>query len=211
MSDSPAPDPKPAPVAPAPEALSTPRLHLRRFLPADIATLSALYAKPEVMEFIVPGGRTAEQSAAACARLLAQWEANGFGAWLLHARPAVRGGPMDRPGDPANSDATPQFAGVAMLMRDPAGPVEVGYALDRPYWGRGLATEVVGALVDIAFRVADLPGLFARLDPPNVASARVLVKHGFTLAKETRPEGGRATDWYLLRRTGREASLPPGT
>ena len=96
-----------------------------------------------------------------------------------------------------------------MLMRDPAGPVEVGYALDRPYWGRGLATEVVGALVDIALRVVDLPGLFARIDPPNVASARVLVKHGFTLVKETCPKGGRNTDWYLLRRPGREASLPP--
>jgi ribosomal-protein-alanine N-acetyltransferase len=158
------------------------------------------------MEFIVPGGRTAEQSAAACARLLAQWEANDFGAWLLYAG----GEPGATPALRA-SDAAPHFAGVAMLMRDPAGPVELGYALDRPYWGRGLATEVVGALVDVAFRIVDLPGLFARLDPPNVASVRVLVKHGFTLAKETRPEGGRATDWYLLRRPDREASLPPGT
>ncbi len=194
----------------APESLSTPRLRLRRFLPADVPALTALYSKPEVMEFIVPGGRTAEQSAAACARLLAQWEQNAFGAWLLFEREGVRGGEEDSRRVREASEALPRLAGVAMLMRDPAGPVEVGYALDRPYWGRGLATEVVAALVEIALGVLDLPGLFARLDPPNVASVRVLVKHGFALAKESRPEGGRSTDWYLLRRPGREASLPPG-
>lgn len=206
MSDSSAPVPA---KTPAPELLSTARLHLRRFLPEQVPTLTALYSKPEVMEFIVPGGRTAEQSAAACARLLAQWEANAFGAWLLYLRDDARDASADGPEVRPTSATEPRFAGVAMLMRDPSGPVEVGYALDRPYWGRGLATEVVGALVEIGFRVIDLPGLFARLDPPNVASARVLKKHGFALVKETRPAGGRNTDWYLLRRPGREASLPP--
>lgn len=179
------------PKASAPEALSTARLHLRRFLPEHEAILKGLYSKPEVMEFIVPGGRTAEQSAAACARLFSQWEAHAFGAWLLFTReePSV-------------------FAGVAMLMRDASGPVEVGYALERSFWGQGLATEVVGAAVEVAFGVLDLPGLFARVDPGNAPSARVLLKHGFALEKETRPEGGRATDWYLLRRTGRETGLP---
>jgi [ribosomal protein S5]-alanine N-acetyltransferase len=175
----------------APEALSTARLSLRRFHRSEEPTLTALYSKPSVMQFIVPGGRTPEQSRAACERLFVQWETCGFGAWLLTAQDDGR------------------FAGVCMLMRDAGtGSVEAGYALDDAFWGRGLATEVVQALIGIAFDWLDLPGLFARVDPPNLASIRVLEKNGFTLAAQSRPPGGRATDWFRLVRKGREIALP---
>ena len=189
-----APMTNPTQAPAAPEELLTVRLHLTRFNPAFVPTLTALYSKPEVMQYIVPGGRTPEQSAAAVARLLAQWEAHGFGAWMLHLR-----GP-----------AAELHAGVAMLMREPTGEVEVGYALDQHYWGRGLASEAVGELVRVGLQVLGLPGLFARVDPENAPSARVLVKHGFVFVKHTRNEQGRETDWYLRNGAkGEAARLPP--
>jgi ribosomal-protein-alanine N-acetyltransferase len=56
---------------------------------------------------------------------------------------------------------------------------EIDYAIARPCWGRGLGTEVVGAVVDSAFGA--MPGLArvrSSIDPRNVASARVLEKAG---------------------------------
>ena len=191
---------EPARTPPAPEQLFTERLRLTRFTPDLAPTLTALYTKPEVMQYIVPGGRTAEQSAAAVGRLLAQWEAHGFGAWMLYLR-----GPA-----PEVPEVPEVYVGVAMLMREPTGEVEVGYALDRPHWGKGLASEAAFALARVALETLALPGLFARVDPENVPSARVLVKHGFEFARHTRNEHGRDTDWYLRNGArGEAARLPP--
>ena len=56
---------------------------------------------------------------------------------------------------------------------------ELGYALGRPYWGQGYATEGVLAMLEHA-RTLGLRGLEAFTFVENPASARVLVKAGFT-------------------------------
>jgi [ribosomal protein S5]-alanine N-acetyltransferase len=59
--------------------------------------------------------------------------------------------------------------------------VQVGYALGRQFWGRGLAGEALRLLLDhlranpAVFRVA------AYVHPDNLRSARVLERAGFTL------------------------------
>ena len=63
-------------------------------------------------------------------------------------------------------------------MRD--GPVpEIGYWLGRPYWGKGLATEAVHALIDHAFGDLDHDVLQSAARVTNPASRRVLEKCGF--------------------------------
>jgi RimJ/RimL family protein N-acetyltransferase len=54
----------------------------------------------------------------------------------------------------------------------------MGYWIARPYWGRGLATEACGALIDIA-RALGLASLEGSHFIDNPASARVLEKLGF--------------------------------
>jgi RimJ/RimL family protein N-acetyltransferase len=56
---------------------------------------------------------------------------------------------------------------------------ELGYALGRPYWGQGYATEGVLAMVEYA-RMLGLRALEAFTFVENPASARVLSKAGFT-------------------------------
>jgi RimJ/RimL family protein N-acetyltransferase len=56
---------------------------------------------------------------------------------------------------------------------------ELGYALGRPYWGQGYATEGVFAMVEHA-RALGLKALEAFTFVENPASARVLSKAGFT-------------------------------
>lgn len=62
-------------------------------------------------------------------------------------------------------------------------PVETGYWVGRPYWGRGFATAAVALLIEEARR-RGIRRLAAHVFPDNVASARVLEKNGFVCQGE---------------------------
>lgn len=59
------------------------------------------------------------------------------------------------------------------------GTAEIGYWLAEPYWGRGIMTGAVRALVPVAFERYDIVRLEAGLFSSNTASMRVLEKNGF--------------------------------
>jgi [ribosomal protein S5]-alanine N-acetyltransferase len=58
---------------------------------------------------------------------------------------------------------------------------EIGYWLAKPYWGRGIMTDVVRVACEHAFREFDLIKIWAAVFSDNAASARVLEKCGFQL------------------------------
>ena len=60
----------------------------------------------------------------------------------------------------------------------PHGRAEIGYAMSRPYWGRGLMTEAVREIIGYGFREKHLNRIQAVCDVPNIGSARVLEKVG---------------------------------
>ncbi len=64
---------------------------------------------------------------------------------------------------------------------------EVGYWLGRPYWGEGLATEAVAALLRWADMACGQRGLLAGHFADNPASGRVLEKAGFLYTGEVQP------------------------
>jgi RimJ/RimL family protein N-acetyltransferase len=55
---------------------------------------------------------------------------------------------------------------------------EVGYVINPAYHGRGLATEMTGALLRLGFDALRLHRITGRLDARNIASARVLERAG---------------------------------
>jgi ribosomal-protein-alanine N-acetyltransferase len=57
---------------------------------------------------------------------------------------------------------------------------ELGYWLGESYWGRGIATRAVRAIIQWAFESLALERIQARVFDSNVASCRVLEKAGFT-------------------------------
>jgi RimJ/RimL family protein N-acetyltransferase len=59
------------------------------------------------------------------------------------------------------------------------GVPEIGYWLGAPYWGQGLATEAVRAVIDYAFDDLGHEALQAGARVTNPASRRVLEKCGF--------------------------------
>ena len=62
----------------------------------------------------------------------------------------------------------------------------VGYWIGREFWGRGLATQALGELVD----VVDARPLHAHVVKTNVASIRVLEKCGFVEVEEHAGDDG---------------------
>lgn len=82
---------------------------------------------------------------------------------------------------------------------------EVGYWLGVPYWGQGIATRALRAVVDHVFATTELLRLEAHVFSSNPASARVVQKAGFTLEGVLRAsvvKDGRVLDrmmWAKLR------------
>ena len=55
---------------------------------------------------------------------------------------------------------------------------QAGYCLGRRWWGRGIATEALRALVDFLFAQVNFHRVGAVHDPDNPASGRVMQKAG---------------------------------
>ena len=68
---------------------------------------------------------------------------------------------------------------------------EIGYSLNRDYWGRGVMTAALSALLGHAFDGLGLHRIEADVDPRNAASIRLLERLGF------RSEGLLRERWFV--------------
>jgi ribosomal-protein-alanine N-acetyltransferase len=168
--------------------LSTARLRLRPFAPADADDHRRLYADVEVTRYLGNGpflGAEAEaRSRRALEHFVAHWTARGFGVWAVLEQ------------------ASGRFVGQCGLNVLPDRPeVEVLYAFERAVWGRGYATEAARAALDYGFAVAGLDRIVAVARPENLASRHVLDKLGMRYHGEVEVYGVRAA-YYVTTRAG---------
>lgn len=104
------------------------------------------------------------------------------------------------------------IGGVNLRWVPPHHLAELGYALARVHWGRGLATEAAQAVLTAAFACdAALNRIRAIADARNVASTRVLAKLGMTregILRQNRMFRGVLIDevWYGVLRSEWEGS-----
>lgn len=85
-----------------------------------------------------------------------------------------------------------RFCGLAEFYgyRGPIHKISVGYRLLPDCWGRGIATEALGLMVDHLYRKTDIGIITASTMIENQASAAVLKKNGFELVVHAAEE-----DW----------------
>jgi RimJ/RimL family protein N-acetyltransferase len=138
----------------------TERLLLRRWRQQDIPAFAAVNADAEVMEHF-PSLLTRDESEALARRIEESFERDGFGLWAVEV-PSI----------------TP-FIGFVGLSRVgaalPFAPaVEVGWRLDRRWWGQGLATEAAGAALSFGFDEVNLSEIVSFTSRDNVRSRRVM-------------------------------------
>jgi RimJ/RimL family protein N-acetyltransferase len=77
------------------------------------------------------------------------------------------------------------WVGLNRVMDDPElkGETEIGWFIDRRFWGQGLATEGELASLSFGFDSLGLDRIIARYRTDNVASGRVMEKVGMRLWK----------------------------
>lgn len=113
--------------------------------------------------FVAP--LTPSESGAFVARIEAHWEKRGFGLWAVEI-------PGVAPFAGFVGLSTPAFEAHFM----PA--VEIAWRLDRPYWGRGYATEAARTALADGFGRRGLKEVVSFTIPVNLPSIRVMEKIG---------------------------------
>lgn len=74
---------------------------------------------------------------------------------------------------------TDEFIGEIGLHLDGKGNIaQLGYWVGEPFWGKGIATETIGAVLKFGFEKLGLEMIFATCYADNIASAKVLLKNG---------------------------------
>lgn len=139
--------------------LNTTRLHLRGLTLAD-APLITMFA----------GDLRVSKHLAVVPHPYPEGAAEGFiAATLANEGPGLNWA-ITRKGDA-------ELMGVIGLVEKPEG-MALGYWLAPPFWGAGLMSEAVAAVVSFC-RIGAVPLLLASAHQDNPASARVLQKSGF--------------------------------
>ena len=151
----------------------TRRCELRPVVPDDAAELHALWITPGVRRFlwddVVIPIEQAEKAVAASVALFAQRQ---FGLWAAR---------------PKGSTAICGFAGL-WPFRDEQ-EFELLFGVAEPLWGQGYAVEMAQAVLAYCYTTLDMTVVRASIDAPNVASARVLDKLGFTAIRRATVSG----------------------
>ena len=166
----------------------TERTRVRRLTSTDEGALLAVYGERELMVWVGDGeplGREACKSWLAVTQ--SNYERRGYGMTLIESRTAGE-----------------LMGFVGIVHPGNQREAEVKYALLRPHWDQGLATEVVRAMVTYGLEALGLEELIATVDEGHVASRRVLEKAGFVEDEPRREDDGSLTLVYRYGSAGNE-------
>ena len=163
--------------------IMTERLVLRPFSEEDSGELLRLFRDESVRKYLLDDALvTADWMMAEITASQGRFRRSGAGLWSARAkgRPQILG-----------------FGGFREFFDPPE--LQLLYGLLPAFWGRGLATEIAGAVCDHAFCNLGFSQVAAAIDVPNVASRRVLERLGMKLLR-TEAIGGAPTAFYCIER-----------
>ncbi len=152
---------------------TTARLAAERLTSDHLPEIRRMHRDAAVMAQL-GGVRDDAQTAAYLAKNLKHWDDYGHGLWIL--RDVGGGEPVGR-------------AVLRHLLVDGVDEVEVGYAFYVSHWGRGLATEIATACLELGRRELGLATMVAVTSPENRASQHVLEKVGLVYERDFTHEG----------------------
>ena len=161
--------------------LETERTIVRELTLEDIDDLYRLYAEPGLADYIPPlcEDRNEEEEFEKM-YIESMYGFYGYGIWVI----------LDR--------ETERFIGRAGIThRDGYEDLEVGYMLSREYQHKGIATEVMKAIIEYAVKKYGSRKLNAFIADENAGSIRFSERLGFRKKDRALIEG-RELGWYIL-------------
>lgn len=154
---------------------------MKPFAPADVDAMHSLWTDPGVRRYLwdnrVIDREIAEEVVLAS---VSDWREFAIGMWTLEIGAAIAG-----------------FCGFRRFG-DPA-EWELMYGVAPALWGRGVAVEATRAAIDFAFATTSWPRVWARTDPPNAASVRVMEKIGLRFHASGVENGLEIVSYVLSR------------
>ena len=151
-------------------SVETARLRLRMFTLDDLSEHHRLiFGDPDVMRTVSTGQPLSiERTEVAIRRFIKHWQDNGFGLWAVEHK---EGGNLIG------------HCGMQHLENSPE--IELVYALAKPYWGQGLATEAARAALRFGLDEIKLDRIVAIAMPKNTTSQNVMRKLGLQFERDT--------------------------
>ena len=141
------------------------KFYLRKPTLVDAETILAITNDKDVMEFYGESGAWLKNSDEAMSEInwgLSLFEENA-GRWVIA------------------SESNDKYVGdIGFFSFDPANKkAEIGFKLDKAYWGQGITSQFTAQLLEYAFEELGYNRIEALVDPRNVGSSKVLLKNGF--------------------------------
>lgn len=167
--------------------INTKGLTLRALRPDDFDRYAAIWAMPEVVQYIggVPWSRSRAWDS--FLRNAGHWQMTGFGQWAIEAQ-----------GTKALVGQTGFFYGVRGLGADYDAYPEAGWVLSPEAQGRGLGRQAAQAAHDWFDRVVTGP-LVCRIAPDNAVSQKLAQALGYKPLRQTEEDG--ATIDLMIRKS----------
>jgi RimJ/RimL family protein N-acetyltransferase len=150
--------------------IETERLILRGPIPADVEVFAGYIGDPDYLRYLPRRAVTPRERAEQTLSVITQvWEQHPLSdiAWVIAQKA---------------SGELMGWAGAGPSAGD--GEVELVYALGKPFWGQGFATESARAVVRYGFENQAWERIVAAIIPGNIASRRVLEHLGFVYEKD---------------------------
>ncbi|WP_445375872.1 GNAT family N-acetyltransferase [Photorhabdus tasmaniensis] len=152
--------------------LETKRLIMRTWKEEDRGPFFHLNSNAEVMEYF-PTTLTVEQSNTMVDKIIQRFEQqDGWGLWAVE---------LKETGDFIG------FVGLNIPVAElPFSPcTEIGWRLDKPFWGKGYASEAACKALDFAFTELKLEEVVAFTTVANLRSQKVMEKLGMVKDENT--------------------------
>jgi RimJ/RimL family protein N-acetyltransferase len=162
--------------------IETERLVLRRFRRGDLDALHEQQSREDVARYLPRGVRSRAEVERVLARRIASGSMVGDDDALSLAVERREDGRM--------------IGDVTIWLRSAASrQVEVGYVFHPDAHGQGFATEAVRRLVGLAFEAGGAHRVYARADPRNEASTRLMARLGMRLEAHFRANEVFKGEW----------------
>lgn len=143
--------------------LETKRLFLRKLQDYDVDEIFKMRSDAEIMRYIRTPQTERDESFAWIEMISAKWDTEKIGFC----------GVIEK--------ETKSFVGWCGLWRlKETNEIEVGYAINKDFWGKGYATESARRCLNYGFQELDLEKIVAVADPANKASQNVMKRIGMT-------------------------------
>lgn len=166
----------------------TERLILREIVPADRNGLFAIDSDPDVHIYLGKSPiHNIEQIDDIILFIRKQYVDNGIGRWAMIEK---------------SSNNFIGWAGLKLvreLTNKHIDFYDLGYRLNKSYWGKGFATEAARAALKYGFNKLNLNEIYAITDSQNVASRNVIEKVGLKYI-ETYSDWGTDHDWFEIHK-----------